>query len=199
MQSESFSLSNPNWTHVSPGSRAWWSSRGWRCVPRRRRTLPAAVWASGGGRKCPSASLRVPGNEQTRALTNLSHLIAYSYLDEGGQCLSAAYFVLDLPPWQLTDQELHQHVEERPQVIVTTHFLQRRTRVEFILISEISTWIGRSTWGHVRGGMTDLHKSCRRRWMDTDLILVCIDRRVADRSPEACHWTGLTNEEGNSH
>lgn len=34
------------------------------------------------------------------------------------------YFVLDLPPWQLTNQKLHQHVEERPQVIVTTHLLQ---------------------------------------------------------------------------
>lgn len=39
----------------------------------------------------------------------------------------ASDLVLDLPPRQLADQELHQHVEERPQVIVAAHLLQRVT------------------------------------------------------------------------
>lgn len=34
------------------------------------------------------------------------------------------YLVLDLPPGQLTNGKLHQHVEERPQVIMATHLLQ---------------------------------------------------------------------------
>lgn len=34
-------------------------------------------------------------------------------------------------------------------------------------------------------------------WTDTDLILVCIDRCIADRSPEACHWPRLTNNHRN--
>lgn len=34
------------------------------------------------------------------------------------------YFVFDFPPGQLANHELHQHVEEGPQVVVATHFLQ---------------------------------------------------------------------------
>lgn len=48
------------------------------------------------------------------------------------------YFVLDLPPRQLTDQKLHQHVEERPQVVMTTHLLQNYTKAELTLIKHIS-------------------------------------------------------------
>lgn len=38
-----------------------------------------------------------------------------------------SYLVLDLPPRQLAHQELHQHVEERPQVVVAAHLLQGDT------------------------------------------------------------------------
>lgn len=33
------------------------------------------------------------------------------------------YFVLDLSPGQLAHHELHQHVEEGPEVVMATHFL----------------------------------------------------------------------------
>lgn len=36
----------------------------------------------------------------------------------------SSYFVFDFPPRKLTNCEFNQHVEERPQVVVTTHFLQ---------------------------------------------------------------------------
>lgn len=34
-----------------------------------------------------------------------------------------AYLVFDLSPWQLANHELHQHVEEGPQVVMPTHLL----------------------------------------------------------------------------
>lgn len=37
--------------------------------------------------------------------------------------LCSTHLVLDLPPRQLTNQELHHHVEQRPQVIMPSHFL----------------------------------------------------------------------------
>lgn len=39
-----------------------------------------------------------------------------------------SYFVFDFPPWELADCELHQHVEQGPQVVMTTHFLEMGTR-----------------------------------------------------------------------
>lgn len=38
--------------------------------------------------------------------------------------------VFDLAPRQLTRHELHQHVEQRPQVVMTTHLLQWRMKVK---------------------------------------------------------------------
>lgn len=35
-----------------------------------------------------------------------------------------SYFVFDFPPRKLTNCEFNQHVEQRPQVVVTTHFLE---------------------------------------------------------------------------
>lgn len=32
-------------------------------------------------------------------------------------------------------------------------------------------------------------------WTDSDLILVCVYGGVADRSPEAGHWAGLTGRD----
>lgn len=32
--------------------------------------------------------------------------------------------VFDLSPWQLSHSELHQHVKQRPEVVMATHFLQ---------------------------------------------------------------------------
>lgn len=37
--------------------------------------------------------------------------------------MCSPHLVFDFPPRQLTNQELHQHVEQRPQVIVPAHFL----------------------------------------------------------------------------
>lgn len=63
-------------------------------------------------------------------LSKRTHIsVTFYHLHQPGQgCFISrkgviTYFVLDLPPRQLTDQKLHQHVEERPQVIMTTHFL----------------------------------------------------------------------------
>lgn len=34
------------------------------------------------------------------------------------------YLIFDLSPWQLSNSKLHQHVEQGPQVIMATHFLE---------------------------------------------------------------------------
>lgn len=47
----------------------------------------------------------------------------------------SSYFVFDLPPRKLTNCEFHQHVKQRPQVVVTTHFLE----MEIQMISNLQT------------------------------------------------------------
>lgn len=37
-----------------------------------------------------------------------------------------SYLIFDLPPWKLTNRELHQHVKEGPQIIMSTHLLEKR-------------------------------------------------------------------------
>lgn len=41
----------------------------------------------------------------------------------------SSYFVFDFPPRKLTNCEFNQHVEQRPQVVVTTHFLAMEIHV----------------------------------------------------------------------
>lgn len=87
-----------------------------------------------------------------------------------------SYLVLDLPPRQLAHQELHQHIEERPQVVVAAHLLQG---------------------GHLRFHLAILTREdiTRQVSWDTDLIFVGVDRRVADGSSKASNWAGLANKE----
>lgn len=149
----------------SPGGRAWWSSRGWRRAPRRRWTLPADVWASDDGRTSPSASPRVPGTKQMK-LT----LLRPSWTTV---CVRP-HLVFDLPPGQLAHQELHQHVEERPQVVMATHLLHNHTTLG-------QGWV----WLH----------AVTSPWGLTHLVLVRIDRSISNRPPEASHGARLRHKD----
>ena len=40
--------------------------------------------------------------------------------------LTDLFLVFDPSPWQLAGDELDEHVEQTPEIIVSTHFLRRR-------------------------------------------------------------------------
>ena len=77
----------------------------------------------------------------------MSHPITHSNLDMAvyfqgrTTSITCPYFVLDLPPRQLTDQKLHQHVEEGPKVVMTTHLLQTYVRFKLTFINIIGSLV----------------------------------------------------------
>lgn len=89
------------------------------------------------------------------------------------------YLVFDLPPGQLANHEFHEHVEEGPQVVVATHFLQMGgTRREARGV--------RGEAGGWTGGVAPFFSRLAH------LVLVGVDGSVAHGASEAGHGTRLT-------
>lgn len=88
------------------------------------------------------------------------------------------YFVLDFPPWKLTNREFHQHVEQGPQVVMTTHFLEMTIHMT-----------GTFQMTHsLTGNMSCAH-----------LILMSINRSVSHSSSESCDRTRLSKKRSPLH
>lgn len=88
------------------------------------------------------------------------------------------YFVFDFPPWKLTNREFHQHVEQGPQVVMATHFLEMATHMTGTL------QMTNSSAGSV---------SCAH------LILMSVNRSVSHSSSESRHRTRLSKKTSPLH
>lgn len=105
--------------------------------------------------------------------THQLYVIIWSHQDRA-HFFQCPHFILDLPPRQLTDQELHQHVEERPQVIVTSHLLQNENNSELTGFDNV--WLSKKKrrGRRMQDSITDETKPLSHTWQILTLFLCAL-------------------------